>query len=170
MGCKSLIVETQPHLIIDGYNVIHAWPELRGVMRGSQAAACERLIVEVRLIHDEDHCRVTVVFDGAGDKVEIDRPGGGQTFPVLYAPKGLSADGLIEQIVCNSANPERVTVVTGDRMIADAIVAAGALVQTPDDLAAWVRRCASSQELRLIKKQKKNNSDWKNNVLGDSFT
>lgn len=163
-------MDNQPHLIIDGYNVIYAWPRLREIMRASQAAACERLVGEARIIHDEERYRVTVVFDGNGDRVELDRPGGGQAFSVLYTPRGLSADGLIEQIVCNSANPAKVTVVTGDRMIADAIVAAGALAQTPDHLEAWIQRCASAQKLRLQNQRKNNSSRWKNNVLGDSFT
>ncbi len=162
-------MDSRPHLLIDGYNVIHAWQELRLVLRDSVIAARERLLVEVRPIHDEDGYRVTVVFDGSGDKMEIERPGGGLEFSVVYAPKGLSADGVIEQIVCGSADPRRIVVVTGDRMIADAIVAAGAQVQSPDDLAAWVGRSMAEQRRRLEAQRRKTNSSWKNNVLGDSF-
>src|SRR5690606_27959349 len=39
------------HLLIDAYNVIHQWPELRRALRQGSAAAREALATSVRVIH-----------------------------------------------------------------------------------------------------------------------
>lgn len=149
------------HLIIDGYNVIHALDDLRQAMRYGQEAARGKLMQMVRVIHDEDSYRVSVVFDGRGERIEIERPGAELTFSILYAPAACSADAVIEQLVCSSATPQQITVVTHDRMISDAICAAGAVVQTPQDLESWVRRSEVEQRRRLQQNTNKVTASWR---------
>src|SRR5690554_4947143 len=92
----------QAHLLIDGYNVIHSWPDLKRLMKDSPDAACNQLFERVRVIHDQDGCRVSVVFDGNRNAIEVEHPTGQDALSRIYAPADLSADGVIEQIVSNA--------------------------------------------------------------------
>ncbi|MEX2382758.1 MAG: NYN domain-containing protein [Opitutales bacterium] len=133
---------SERHLLIDGYNVIYDWPELRKELgRGGGAMARDRLVGMVRVIHDVEGCRLTVVFDGKGSRVEIERPGRELTFSVLYSPEGMSADEVIEQLVGSSGNPEQFQVVTRDSLERQTVEAFGASGLSPADLLDWIDRC-----------------------------
>jgi len=95
-----------PHLLVDAYNVIHAWPDLRAALlhHGPDAARAQ-LAEAVRPIHDSAGWRVSLVFDGRGPDLLIERPGPDLTFSYVYGPAGLTADAIIEQIVLNSTLP-----------------------------------------------------------------
>jgi predicted RNA-binding protein with PIN domain len=94
------------HVLIDAYNVIHAWPHLRAALKdhGPDAARAQ-LADAVRPIHDIAGWRVSLVFDGRGDALVIERPGTELTFSYVYGPRGLTADAVIEQIVLNATLP-----------------------------------------------------------------
>ncbi|MEO0796016.1 MAG: NYN domain-containing protein [Verrucomicrobiota bacterium] len=154
------------HLLIDGYNVIHQWPEFASRFHKDPAGTCDQLVETVRVVHDVDNYQVTVVFDGRGATVDIQHPGEVATFAVLYSPSDLSADGLIEQIVKNAKDPSRFTVISRDNLIAESIRASGGYALRPDDLAEWVRRCdersrqSINKHQRRVKKQWKQSSPW----------
>lgn len=97
------------------------------------------LIESVRVIHDTEGLRTTLVFDG--DSLQIEYPYKAASFTVLYASKELSADGVIERLVANSAQPKRILVITRDRMIADTITVFGAEILSPDAFWKWIERC-----------------------------
>lgn len=128
------------HLIIDGYNVVHQWPELKTHLRGG-AVARERLVEAVRMIHDVEAVRVTVVFDGAGQDIEIERPGEDLTFSVVYSPAGMSADAVIERMVEVAESREAIHVVTRDNLERETVQAMGAFALDPDGLRDWILRC-----------------------------
>lgn len=128
------------HLLIDGYNVIHDWPELRTELRGGGAVARERLVEAVRVIHDRDRIRVTIVFDGRGEKIEVERPNEELTFSLVYSPASLSADDVIERLVGAAEESSLCTVVTRDRAERETIEALGAQAISPGELRSWVER------------------------------
>ncbi len=138
------------HLLIDGYNVIHAIPDLKACLGEGVEAARARLVSWVSGLHDIEGIRVTVVFDGRGDDVEIERPSGDLTLSVLYSPRGISADGVIEQLVGTAVTPGNIQVVTRDNLVRETIRALGAEPLTPGDLRDWVERCERkvARELR----------------------
>ncbi|MGE9295674.1 MAG: NYN domain-containing protein [Puniceicoccales bacterium] len=154
------------HLLIDGYNVIHQWPEFARRLNRDAPGTCDQFVEAVRVIHDVDHWRVTVVFDGRGKMIDIQHPGEVATFAVLWAPADLSADGLIEQIVKNAKDPARFTVVSRDNLIAESIRASGGFALRPDDLREWVKRCEDrsrksiNEHQRSVRKQWKETSPW----------
>lgn len=119
-------------LIVDGYNVIHAWPELSPIIQGGHAEeARRRLIVMLGEYAAATGERVTVVFDAharARDR------GAGETTDgvlVLFGSKVQSADHVIERrvsIAANRGDAGRVTVATGDRLQRDLVMGMGAAV------------------------------------------
>nr|WP_281398108.1 NYN domain-containing protein [Ruficoccus amylovorans] len=141
--------------MVDGYNLMHAWPETRRLLRRDIDGARERFLDTVRIIHDIGGVRTTVVFDGRGLKPEVEYPGGATTFAVVFSPAGLSADGVIEQLVAKAKDPTTCSVATRDNLIAESIRASGAVVLTPQDLMDWVDRCARQQADTLRQQRRK---------------
>ncbi len=78
-------------MLIDGYNLIHKWPELRRDMRRGGEVARARPAEAIRVIHDFDGVRTTIVFDGRGEQVEIERPGSVCNAPVGLKPANSSS-------------------------------------------------------------------------------
>lgn len=134
-----------PHLIVDGYNILHAWQELRHIAKADRDAACQRLADMLRPIHATSGHRVTLVFDGRGGKSTIERDSPDQSFSLLWTATGLSADALIERIVLQSPHPTSLTVATQDNLVATAARASGAIVITPAALRDWLQRAQMQQ-------------------------
>lgn len=154
----------QKHLIIDGYNIIHAWPELKKSLKTGWSTSCDLLVHAMRIIHDTQNIRLTIVFDGKGKDITIERPTPELTFSLLFSPSGMSADSLIEHIAHNSKKPEYITVATQDLAVIQAVRSIGGFAITPKELKEWVDRCQDSQNtfLKQIKKQNPfNNKLWK---------
>lgn len=150
----------QRHLLVDGYNVLHQWPRGKAFLRrGQLAAARDYLAAEVRVLHDREGLRVTLVFDGKGEKVELERPYEDLTFSFLYAPSGLSADAVIEQLVSGAGDPSQCLVITQDSLERETLQVAGATVMGPDDLAAWVRQ-AEGRLAGELQKRKQESHEW----------
>jgi predicted RNA-binding protein with PIN domain len=100
-------------IIVDGYNVIHADPQLKRTVGRSLESARRALVRMLRVYLESKSVRVTLVYDGRGGitDVDVELPG---RLQVLYSPAGQSADELILDIVGDSANPREYVVVTSD--------------------------------------------------------
>ena len=144
-------MKKQAHLLVDGYNVILGLPELEAIFRRDKELARDELARIARGIHDGDGIRVTLVFDGAGVDHEIVRPGKELTFSCLFASASSTADGVIEGLLANEAEPSTVTVVTRDRAILHAALEAGAAVMGPEDMVSWAERAATNESLRVAR-------------------
>ncbi len=149
------------HLLIDGYNVIHAWPDLVALLERDSGAARERLADIVRIIHDFEGWRTTLVFDGQGETIEIERPTEEMSFSLVYAPAGTSADAIIERMVYRSPDPGRVTVVSGDNMVRETITVLGGRSLGPGELLKWVESCERRQGDALQRRRAKVDTQWR---------
>ncbi|MCC7300086.1 MAG: NYN domain-containing protein, partial [Verrucomicrobia bacterium] len=98
-------------LIIDGYNLMHQDSTLEG-RRDDLQTARQRLVRRIEQAASGMASKITVVFDGqeGGRDIALDAP----NLEVLFSPANLTADGVIEQMVCNAENPARILVVTSD--------------------------------------------------------
>ena len=153
-------VVVEKHLLVDGANILHAWPELRALLRRERAAAQARLVGELAAIHDGEGVRVTVVFDGSGAELELTCPGGRQTFAVVRTPTGMTADDFIERWVGRAAAPETCWVATGDVGEGRTVAALGAQWISPEDLSAWVRRAGRGVTAHVATRKRNNDRQW----------
>jgi predicted RNA-binding protein with PIN domain len=130
-------------LVVDGYNIIHAWPELSPLIKGGQAEeARHRLVAMLGEYSASTGEHVTVVFD-AHDRAR-DRHGGEQVngVTVIYGSSAQTADHVIERrvsIAARSGEARSVMVATGDRLQRDMVMAMGAAVIGPEALRQVVR-------------------------------
>jgi len=156
------------HLLIDGYNLIHAWPELFQTMEAAGAeAAVQRLIETVRVLHDTDELRTSVVLDGQGSAVTIEHPGRQDSFSVVYTPTGMTADAFIEQMANRAADPENVIVATRDQALALTVFSYGGRHWEPDKLAERVEAARKRQTMRLRKHRQRSQEQWKRGLFDD---
>lgn len=98
-------------LIIDGYNLMHQDAALDG-RREDLPTARQRLVRRIEQAAAGMAAKITVVFDGheGGRDVALDAP----NLEVLFSPSNRTADGVIEQMVHDAPQPDRILVVTSD--------------------------------------------------------
>jgi predicted RNA-binding protein with PIN domain len=133
------------HLLVDGNNVGRAWGETGKLWRRDADAARRRVVERVQTWHDAMGWRVSVVFDGRGDTLQVEQPGADATFVVAYSPSGVTADTVLEQWVANSRHPEDCVVATADRALRSLVEAQGASVIGSRALASWLERAEEVQ-------------------------
>lgn len=116
------------YLLVDGYNVVHAWPELAELAKISFDAAREKLI---EVLHDYQGYtgeQVILVFDawkvvgGAGSRSEQDQ------LTVVFTREHETADRYIERRAMELAGTHPVKVVTSDAAEQMLASGSGALV------------------------------------------
>ena len=149
------------HLLIDGSNILHAWPEMRALLKRDRDAARASLSQRVRVLHDAEQLRVTIVFDGRGSDLVIERPSDHPTFTHLYTPTGTTADDVIEQLVGNAENASTCVVATDDRADRQTVEALGAAGISSTDLAAWIVRAEERQRAQVSGLKRENEREWR---------
>jgi len=154
--------EESEHLILDGYNLIHALPEFRAVLKSHGiTAAREQFQEAMACLHDPGRVRLTIVYDGQGGKIEVDQPlPDDPGYAIVYSPSGVSADEVIERLVANADDPARILVATRDNAIAQTYAASGAFSLTPDELVSRLGRVASGQQRAVADMRRRNRREW----------
>ncbi len=112
-------------ILVDGYSLLHNWPELaRGRARHSMAARDE-LIRCLTLYQDVTGTPVTVVFDGAGRHTGRPNASSQCEVEVLYSRRGQTADQVIERAVYRFGPYGEVLVVTDDHAERETVISLG---------------------------------------------
>lgn len=134
-------------LIVDGYNVVHAWPELKLTLetRGLEDAR-RQLIHELSEYAAETGVKVTVVFDSHGRAESREPFDVVDGVTVRFGTRSASADHVIERLASESARrgaAGQVTVATGDRLQRAMVGAMGVNTVSATTLAAELARVAA---------------------------
>ncbi len=115
---KGLAVRTgSDYLLVDGYNVIHAWDELRQLSHIDLEGARQRLVERLRNYQGWKKCHVIVVFDAykvKGGAGSVERMG---EVSVVYTKEAETADMYIEKVTYalgREKKDHRVRVATSD--------------------------------------------------------
>ncbi len=118
------------YLLVDGYNIIHAWDDLRAVAREDLDGARTRLIDRLRNYQGWKKCRVIVVFDAyrvKGNPGSVEKAG--DVF-VVYTKEAETADMYIEKTtyaLAKERREHRVRVATSDGLEQMIILGHGAV-------------------------------------------
>ena len=121
-------------LLIDGYNMIFAWEELRDMAALSLASARDLLIEILGNYQGYKENRIIVVFDGYK---KPGNPGTTQTIhnmQIIYTKEGETADQFIEKFVLEHVKKLRITVATSDGLEQMMIFGQGALRMSAREL------------------------------------
>ena len=132
------------HYLVDGYNLIHAWEELREL---------ELYIARDRLTHllieygGYEQFNITLVFDAAFTEDDEKIEDYGEHFQVIYTASGESADKVIERLTYELIRRRKeVHVVSSDAVIETVILGAGAYRHPSREFCRAVKR--AKQQLR----------------------
>ena len=142
-------------VIVDGYNVIHAWPELKRLMDGaSLEAARDRLIERLSVFGMVVGADVTVVFDAHHSTARTNSEQDVEGVHVLFTRKGHSADHAIERIAYAASQVgDVITVATSDRFQRDLVRGMGGAVISAPELERRVIEAESEMGRRVEKYQ-----------------
>ncbi|MGB0579889.1 MAG: NYN domain-containing protein [Limisphaerales bacterium] len=113
-------------ILIDGYSLLHAWPDLAPGEPRHSAEARDELINVLTQYGDGVGTPVTVIFDGAGAPNGTPKPNSTPEMEVLYSPRGKTADDLIERVTYRMVKLGEVLVVTNDHAERDLVTSFGA--------------------------------------------
>ena len=106
-------------LIVDGYTVVHAWPELKRVLNtNGLEAARDRLVHVLGEYAAHTGVKVTIVFD-SHERDTSETPDVIDGVTVRFGTRTASADHVIERLAQRSSrrgDAGQVTVATGDRL------------------------------------------------------
>lgn len=144
-------------VVVDGYNVIHAWPSLKKLMtEASLEAARDKLVERLSILGIVAGADVTVVFDAHHSAAWTNSEELVEGVHVLFTRKGHSADHAIERIAyaaVNKSHPDRasapkqvddiITVATSDRFQRDLVRGMGGAVISAEELE---RRVVDAEE------------------------
>ena len=123
-------------VIVDGYNVIHAWPQLKRLMgEASLEAARDKLVERLSVFGMVGGLDVTVVFDAHHSAARTNSEELIEGVRVVFTRRGHSADHVIERIAYDaSQSGDAITVATSDRFQRDLVRGMGGAVMSALEL------------------------------------
>lgn len=103
-------------LLVDGYNVIHSWPELKELAKNNLDAARWRLIDMMCNYQGYKNCILILVFDAYKVKDSLGSKEKYHNIHIVYTKEAQTADMYIERVTHDLATQYNVTVATSDAM------------------------------------------------------
>ena len=144
--------EGEEFLLVDGYNIIWAWPELRALAQGDIKAARDRLTDILMNYGGYVRAHVILVFDAykvRGGTGEVNHL---PNLDVIYTKEAETADLYIEKAAHELAKKSRrVTVATSDAVEQVIICGAGAARMSADGFLEEVKRTEQEIRERIIR-------------------
>ena len=136
-------------ILVDGYSLLHSWPELaRGKARHS-AAARDELIHRLILYRDAIGTPITVVFDGAGAKADGSQIPSTPQMEIIYSRAGQTADQIIERVTARMKDFGEVLAVTDDYAERDTVVSMGGMTSSCFNFIRAIEATLGDQELHI---------------------
>lgn len=132
-------------LVIDGYNIIYAWPEFEKLKFDLDHARSKLVSILVNYSPLSGQ-KVLVVFDAHQVKNSPERTEVVDGVEIIYTQQGETADSLIERLVGRLLNEGTVYVATSDWAEQEIIFGKGAYRLTPHELRTQVGRVKREAE------------------------
>ena len=131
-------------LIVDGYNIIFALPELKELSKVNIDSAKDKLKDMLADYQGYKGCRVMVVFDGYRKK---GNPGSKENYfdlEIIHTKQDETADAYIERTVHELVSKYKITVATNDNLEQLTILSQGALRMSASMLEEDIKRMKTS--------------------------
>ncbi|OPY59362.1 MAG: YacP-like NYN domain protein [Pelotomaculum sp. PtaU1.Bin065] len=134
------------YLIVDGYNIIFAWPEFEKLKESSIDYARSKLVAILADYSSLSGQKVIVVFDAYKQKNITDKAEIIDGVEVVFTQQGETADTLIERLAGNLSKEGLVYVATLDWAEQGIIFGRGAYRITPGELRMQVNHLKLESE------------------------
>ncbi len=150
---RKPLLPTKRHVIVDGYNVIYSWENLRNMAKSGLDEARESLLDILSNYVAFTKTELTAVFDAyrvaGGQGGEYTRDG----FRVVFTKADETADAYIEKMMTKLGPDYNIKVVTGDRLVQISAVSAGVSRMTAEEFRQEITR-VGNEITDFIKKYK----------------
>ena len=147
--------ELTEYLLVDGYNIIFAWPDLKELAQGSLETARNSLMEILSNYHGFHPCELILVFDA----YRVHRnPGSQEEFAgihVVYTKEAETADNYIEKTIrqIDRKKTGRIRVATSDGLEQVIILGGGALRESASEFRREVE-AARVEISRILEKSR----------------
>lgn len=155
---KEAIKKQEEYLLVDGYNIIFSWEELKDLATVSIDGARNKLMDILCNYQGFKHCELIVVFDAyklEGHPVEISNY---HNIHVVYTKEAETADQYIEKLVHQIGKKYDVTVATSDKLEQVIILGQGAKRLSAKDFKEEVERMNQQIRTDYLEKQEKSHN------------
>ena len=139
---------TCEYLLVDGYNIIHAWPELKELASVNLDAARTSLQDILCNYQGYKKCNVIVVFDGYKVKNNPGTVIQYHNIHVVFTKEAETADQYIEKVTQQMNRQYSVAVATSDKLEQVIILGKGAMRLSARDLKKEIRE--TSSEIKTV--------------------
>jgi predicted RNA-binding protein with PIN domain len=112
-------------ILVDGYSLLHNWPELAPGKPRHSASARDELVYILTRYHDAVGTPITIFFDGSGAPPGVPKHETSRHVEVLFSKAGQTADQMIERATHRFKPYGDVLVVTDDHMERDVVIGMG---------------------------------------------
>ena len=133
-------------ILVDGYSLLHSWPELAPREPRHSAGARGELLHVLRLYSDAIGTPVTAVFDGAGHRGARQETDSTPQVEVLFSKAGQTADQIIERVTHRMKPFGEILVVTDDHAERDTVLAMGGFASSCDNFIREVENALQNLE------------------------
>ena len=157
-------VVMEEYLLVDGYNIIFAWDDLKELAKINMDSAREALIEILENYQGYRKCHVIAVFDAykvKGGERHYERYG---NVDVVYTREAETADMYIEKTAHMKSRDFHVRVATSDRLEQLIITGSGAFRVSADEFRAEVQQ-ADTEIARLIEAHNRRNMQENRNGI-----
>ncbi|HXR04884.1 MAG TPA: NYN domain-containing protein, partial [Verrucomicrobiae bacterium] len=130
---------------MDGYSLLHNWPELAPGHPRHSGRARQELVQVLTRYHDATGTPVTVFFDGARASAGASKRKADAAVEILFSRTGQTADQMIERAVHRFGPYGEVLAVTDDHAERDTVISFGGSTSSCWNFIASVENALAEQ-------------------------
>ena len=148
------------YLIIDGYNIINAWDDLKHIAIDDLDAAREKLINIIIEYAEFSGQKAIVVFDAYNVKNSMEKVEKRKYITVVYTREHQTADSYIEKLMTSLSKYDVVKVATNDYAEQQIILGKGASRLSARELKLDVEEAKTKMKIKQITSERKIQRNW----------
>lgn len=146
----------EEYLLVDGYNIIFGWPELKELADKDMEASKVKLINTLSNYQGVKQCRIIVVFDAYRVKGHREETIDCGNIHLVYTKEAQTADQYIEKFAHDNKKIYNITVATSDGLQQVIVWAQGCLLLSARDLKAEIENANEQIQQENLKIQGNN--------------
>jgi len=155
----------EEYLLVDGYNIIHAWAELKELADGNMDGARMKLLEILSNYQGIRKCQIIVVFDAYRVQGHLEEIIDYDSIHVVYTKEAQTADQYIEKFAYSNQRKYNIVVATSDGLQQIIIRGAGCSLLSARELKAEI-----DDTNERMKQQHQEIWGRERNYLGDALS
>ena len=147
-------------ILVDGYSLLHNWPELAPGRPRHSAAARDELVRRLTLYRDATGTPITVFFDGSGPARGPSEFVSTPEMEILFSHDGKTADDLIERAAHRFQPYGEVMAVTDDHAERDTVISLGGTASSCDNFIQTIAQALADQQHDLKQHNRRERNEF----------